>query len=205
MRARNAFDHVRGLSLTSNIRNILNVLSHDEGVITTRLLSQEEKQGILDKEQEAEDRILFGMCKSLNEGVRDAIDSENTVALIIDTSVFRYPHHPHMSIMWHDQIVGEQVNDDEKIKELKKDRFNFFLWDTFVIYMKKLPKAPKDRDQIRFVYRRRVPRQLKGISYVCNPVFGTPSTESDLLIKEMLHVETKEAVIGTCLIGFDLA
>lgn len=191
--------------MISKIRNILDILSHDEGVITTRLLSNEEKYRILNKEQEVEDRIIFGMCKSLNEGVRDAIDSEYTIALIIDTSVFRYPHHPHMSIMWKDQIVGEQVNDDEKLKELKKDRLNFFLWDTFVIYMKKLPKAPKDRDQIRFVYRRRVPRQLKGISNVCNPVFGTPSTESDLLIKDMLHIEAKDADIGTCLIGFDLA
>jgi len=189
----------------STIKTILDMLSQDEGVITTRLLSNEEKYRILNKEQEAEDRILFGMCKSLNEGVRDAIDSEYTVALIIDTSVFRYPHHPHMSIMWKDQIVGEQVNDDEKITELKKDRFNFFLWDTFVIYMKKLPKAPKDRDQIRFVYRRRVPLQLKGISRVCNPVFGTPSTDSDLLIKDMLQIEATDAVIGTCLIGFDLA
>ena len=191
--------------MISTIKIILDVLSHDEGVITTRLLSDEEKYRILNKEQEAEDRIVFGMCKSLNEGVRDAIDSEYTIALIIDTSVFRYPHHPHMSIMWKDQIVGEQVNDDEKITELKKDRFNFFLWDTFVIYMKKLPKAPKDRDQIRFVYRRRVPLQLEEISSVRNPVFGTPSTESDLLIKDMLHIEAKDAVIGTCLIGFDLA
>lgn len=191
--------------MTPNINTVLDILSHDEGVIITRLLSKEEKHRILNKEREAENRILFGMCKSLNEGVREAIDSEYTVALIINTSVFRYPHHPHMSIMWKDQIVGEQVNNDEKITELKKDRFNFFLWDTFVIYMKKLPKAPKDRDQIRFVYRRRVPLQLKGIPNVSNPVFGTPSTESDLLIKDMLHIEAKDAVIGTCLIGFDLA
>ena len=191
--------------MTANINTVLDILSHDEGVIITRLLSKEEKHRILNKEREAENRILFGMCKSLNEGVREAIDSEYTVALIINTSVFRYPHHPHMSIMWKDQIVGEQVNNDEKITELKKDRFNFFLWDTFVIYMKKLPKALKDRDQIRFVYRRRVPLQLNGIPNVSNPVFGTPSTESDLLIKDMLHIEAKDAVIGTCLIGFDLA
>ena len=191
--------------MTANINTVLDILSHDEGVIVTRLLSKEEKHRILNKEREAENRILFGMCKSLNEGVREAIGSEYTVALIINTSVFRYPHHPHMSIMWKDQIVGEQVNNDEKITELKKDRFNFFLWDTFVIYMKKLPKALKDRDQIRFVYRRRVPLQLKGIPNVSNPVFGTPSTESDLLIKDMLHIEAKDAVIGTCLIGFDLA
>lgn len=191
--------------MTSVIKTILDILSHDDGVVTSRLLSKEEKRRILDKEKEAEDRILFGMCKSLNEGVRDAITSEYTVALIIDTSVFQYPHHPHMSIVWEDQIVGEQVNDDEKIMELKKDRFNFFLWDTFVIYIKKLPKAPKDRDRIRFVYRRRVPLQLKGVSDVSNPVFGTPSTETDLFIKNMLHIEVKDAVIGTCLVGFDLA
>lgn len=191
--------------MTSVIKTILDILSHDDGVVTSRLLSKEEKRRILNKEKEAEDRILFGMCKSLNEGVQDAINSEYTVALIIDTSVFQYPHHPHMSLVWDDQIVGEQVNDDEKIMELKKDRFNFFLWDTFVIYIKKLPKAPKDRDRIRFVYRRRVPLQLKGVSDVSNPVFGTPSTETDLLIKNMLHIDVKDAVIGTCLIGFDLA
>jgi hypothetical protein len=143
------------------------------------------------------------MCKSWNEGVRDALDREYAVALIIDTSLFQYPHHPHMSVIWKDQIVGEQVNDDDRIQELKKDRFNFFLWDTFVIYMKKLPKAPKDRNQIRFVYRRRAPRQLKGLSRVYNTVFGTPSTESDLLIKKMLQVTANEAIIGTCLIGFN--
>lgn len=188
-----------------NICTILGHLSRDKGVISIRLLSTEEKQHILRKEQEAEDRIIFGMCKSLNKGVRAAIDCEYTVALIIDTSLFQYPHHPHMSIMWKDQIVGEQVNDDEQIKELKKDRFNFFLWDSFVIYMNKLPKTPKDRSQIRFIYRSRVPSQLKGMSHIYNAVFGTPSTESDLLIKQMLHVTAKEAIIGTCLIGFNFA
>lgn len=188
-----------------NLCTILDKLSCDAGVISTRLLSKEEKQQILSKEEEAEDRIIFGMCKSWNEGVRDAIDCEYTVALIIDTSLFQYPHHPHMSVMWKDQIVGEQVTDDDRIQELKKDRFNFFLWDNFIIYIKKLPKAPKDRNQIRFVYRRRTPRQLNELSFIDNTVFGTPSTESDLLIKKMLHVCANEAIIGTCLIGFDSA
>jgi hypothetical protein len=189
--------------LTTNVNTILDTLTHDEGVISTRLLSKKEKQQILKTESEAEERIIFGMCKSWNEGVRDAIKCEYTIALIIETSSFQYPHHPHMSIMWKDQIVGEQVNDDNRIQELKKDRFNFFLWDTFVIYMKKLPKAPKDRAQMRFMYRRREPLQLKGLTHVYNAVFGTPSTESDILIKRILHIPAKEAVIGTCLIGFD--
>ena len=44
--------------MTSNVSAILDVLSHDEGVMTTRLLSKDEKNRILNKEQEAEGRIL---------------------------------------------------------------------------------------------------------------------------------------------------
>ena len=175
------------------------------GVITSRLLSEEEKQMVLDVEKNVEEKVVFGMCKSLNEGMRTALQMEFTVAMVIESSKFPYPHHPHVSMKCDDQIIGELITDDGTLEELRKNSYNFFLWENFVVYVKRLPKDPVGRRKLRFIYPPREAIQLQDLSSVKCSVFGTPSTEGDILIKRMLDVSSKEGVVGTCLVSFILA
>jgi hypothetical protein len=188
----------------AKLEGVLRTLRECRGVIAIKVLSEEERREILDIEGRVEEKIVFGLCKSLNKGLREALQREFTVAMVIQTSEFQYPHHPYMSMIWGDQVVGELVKDEKKVEELRKNPGNLFLWENFVVYMKKLPRNPKERGEMRVVYLPREPLQLKGLPYIKNSVSGTPSTEGDTLIKKMLAIQSEELTIGTCLVGFNI-
>jgi len=186
------------------LERVLRTLRECRGVIAIKVLSEEEKGEILDTEGRVEEKIVFGMCKSLNKGLRKALQMEFTVAMVIQTPEFQYPHHPYMSMICGDQVVGELIEDEKRVKELRKTPGNLFLWENFVVYTKKLPRNPKERDEMRIVYLPREPPQLKGLPYIKDSVFGTPSTEGDTLIKRMLAIRSEEPIVGTCLVGFNI-
>lgn len=186
------------------LEGILNVLCVCRGVLAVKVLSEGKKREILDVESRVEEKIIFGMCKSLNRGLREALQREFTAAMVIRSTEFQYPHHPSMNMVCDDEIVGEQVNDEKRIKELKKTPGNFFLWEEFVVYVRKLPRGLERRKKMQIVFLPREPLQLSGLSYIENSVFGVPSTEGDALTKRMLHIQSEEAVLETCLVGFDM-
>jgi hypothetical protein len=186
------------------IEEVLKLLKGCKGVLKTKTLTEEEKREILDVEKKEEEEIVFGMCKSINKGVREALQREFTVATVINSSVFEYPHHPHMVMVIEDQIVGEQINDQKIIEELKKDPMNLFLWNRFVIYVKKLPKESTERKKLRMVYLPRKPSQLDCLSFLSKCCFGVPSTKGDSLLKKILNNQSNQTVLGTCLVGFDI-
>jgi len=186
------------------LETVLRTLRECRGVIATKLLSETEKAEILDVESRVEERIVFGMCKSLNSGMREALQREFTLAMVIQTVEFEYPHHPYMIMSCGDQVVGELIYDKKKVEELRTTPTNLFLWENFVIYIKKIPRNPKERGEMRLVYLPRKPIQLEAVPFVKDGVFGTPSTEGDALIKRVLAIQSKEPVIGTCLVGFGI-
>jgi len=186
------------------LEEVLRSLRECRGVLALKVLSERDKEKILDVESEVEEKTVFGMCKSLNKGLRGSLQREFTVAVVIQTSEFEYPHHPYMNMICGDQVVGELVDDEERIEEMKKNPANLFLWGNFVVYVRKLPRDPEEGNKMRVVYLPREPIQLRGLQHVRNSVFGTPSTEGDTLVKSMLCIESKESVLGTCLVGFDI-
>lgn len=192
------------MQANAQLETVLRTLKQCRGVIATNVLSEEERKQVLDVESEVENKIVFGMCKSLNKGVREALEREFTVAMVIQTAEFEYPHHPYMVMACGDQIVGELIDDAKRIEELRKTPTNLFLWNNFVVYMKKLPRNPAERSQMRVVYLPGNPVQLQGLPYLEDSVFGTPSPEGDSAIKRMMDIQSKESVVGTCLIGFNI-
>jgi hypothetical protein len=186
------------------IEEVLKLLKNCKGVLKIKVLTEEEKREILDVEKKVEEEIVFGMCKSLNKGVREAIQRELTIATVINSSIFEYPHHPPMVMVVDNQIVGEQINDQGDIEELKKDPNNLFLWNKFVIYVKKLPKESTERKKLRMVYLPRKPVQLDCLSFLSKCCFGVPSTKGDSLLKKILNIQSNQTVLGTCLVGFDI-
>ncbi len=175
-----------------------------EGVIKLKLLNAEEKKGILEIEKLEENKIVFGMCKSINEGVREALNREYTAAIIIDSSKFKYPYHPHMEIRYRDRIVGEEVT-RERADELKKDKTNIFLWDTFVIYFHEMPRGPGSREEMRLHF---LPRPLEisdSSTEISDCVLGVPSVQGDRILKEFLDRELGGPEIGSCLVGYNLS
>ena len=179
-------------------------LRNVEGVLALKRLFEDERREILEAESKAEDRVIMGMCKPLNLGLRESLKKRFAFALVIDTSKFRYPHHPHMKLVYGDEVVGEQILDEVKINELKKNPRNIFLWSNFVLYYDKTPKKPEDKRKMRFLFLPREADLLNGLERVKNVVIGVPSPEVDTLIKKILGFESLKVEVGTCVVGFDV-
>jgi len=144
------------------------------------------------------------MCKTINEGVREALDREYTVAMVIDSSEFMYPYHPHMEIRYRDRIIGEEVS-REKAAELKRKKNNIFLGDTFVIYFDRIPREPGAREEMRLYYLARPFEILRDFTMITDCVLGVPSPGGDAEVKELLDVRLKRPEIGTCLVGYNVS
>jgi len=185
------------------LRDAVDVLRSCVGVKDIRLLTSEERDKLLSVEEADEDKIAYGMCKTSNNGLREALNRDFTTVLLIDSSIYEYPHHPYMVMVYDDIVVGEQVKDSGKQEELRKDRKNFFLWDEFVIYTPLLPREKEAKQRLRMVYKPMKVVQLDSVDCVDEAVFGTPSTAGDSLLKEMKNWGVTHPDIGTCVIGFN--
>jgi hypothetical protein len=185
------------------IEIVISILKSCGGVHKLKILTEKEKKRISQLEEKAEEEIAYALCKTLNIGLREAMKREFTIAILIDSSVYLYPHHPDMVMLYDDVILGEQVHDPIRIGELRKDRKNFFLWDNFVIYTKRLPKDKNTREKIRLIYKPMNVKQLENIPCVKEQVFGTPSVQGDVFIKKILNYSETSSIIGTNLIGFN--
>lgn len=179
-------------------------LRESKGVQAIRLLGEDEKKLLLKTETIVEDKIVWSMCSTLNEGIREAIQRDYTIATVMNTSIFEYPHHPLMKMLYNGIVVGEQIPDLDMIVELKKDRTNFFLWEDFVIYIPRLPMEKGAKQKLRLVYLKREAPQLEGIPCVERGVIGIPSSEGDALIKEILSFPSQDPMTGSCLLGFNI-
>jgi hypothetical protein len=190
-------------NLDACLKYALDVLSCCRGVEGITLLTSEEKDRLLKVEEVAEDKIAYGMCKTLNNGLKEALRRDFTAVLLIDSSTYEYPHHPSIFMVYDDNVVGEQIKDLAIREELRKDRKNFFLWDEFVVYTRLLPREKEAKQRLRMVYKPMDVTQLELVHCVEEAVFGTPSTEGDSLLKELMNCEEMHPVIGTCVIGFN--
>lgn len=144
------------------------------------------------------------MCRTLNQGIKEALQRDYTVAVVMNTSIFEYPHHPYMVMVYDNNIVGELVEDLNRIHELKKDKTNFFLWENFVIYTPKIPRGREEMQKLRMVYLPRPAPQLEEIACVSEGVLGTPSTEGHILLKQLLSFISIDSVMRTVLLGFNI-
>jgi hypothetical protein len=185
-------------------KKAITFLKRLKGVLAVKALTDNEKNQILELEKRNEDKKYFEMCKTLNKAARTAMERDITVALVIQTSEFKYPPPPYMQMMYRDQIVGEFVYDKDKIGELKRTKVTVFLGENFVVYLPKIPKDVTAREDMRMTHITKPFMELEELDGIKGAVFGEPCNESDKVIKKLLYIDTNDQTVGTCIIGFNV-
>jgi len=186
------------------IAKVLGSLMGMKGVLSVKMLGECEKAELLSAESKSEERVVLGMCRSYNRGIREALERDASIAIVINSSEFLYPHEPHMHMLYKDEVVGEEVYDERKASELRGSRNNVFLWSNFVVYQDRLPRDRKGREEMRITYLPRSFPELAEIGRVEDGVFAEPSMDGDLTVKRMLNFHSTDPVVGTCLVGFNI-
>jgi hypothetical protein len=174
------------------------------GVLLAKPLDKDGREQLLLAEAKSEERVVLGMCLSYNKGVREALGRDISIAIVINSSEFIYPHEPHMRMLYNDEVVGEEVYDDKRAAELRSSRNNTFLWDNFVVYRDRLPRDRAGREKMCITYLPRKFPELMEIEGIHNSVFAEPSMDGDMAVKNLLSFTSTDPVMGTCVVGFNI-
>jgi len=183
------------------IDEVEKVLRSIKGIVDVERLNNQGRAEILDLEQKAEQVLMMGLAKTVNRGLRNAIDRDVTYAAIHDPDL-RHP--PGSTVIWvrEDEIIGEEVWDKAIIEELKKREDVLFIGEGFILYTDKIRRMQKT--EMTVVFPGLPVPELQDIDKIGDIVSATLSAPADLHIKRNLGWSTTDPKIGTILIGFNL-
>jgi len=189
------------MKYASTIDEVEKILRGIKGIVDVERLNDEDCAEILDLERKAEQILMMGLAKTVNRGLRDAIDREVTYAAIHDPDL-RHPPGPTVIWVREDEIIGEEVWDKAIIDGLKKRQDVLFIGEGFVLYADKIRRMQKT--EMTVVFQGLPVPELQNIDKIESVVSATLSAPADLHVKRKLGWSTTDPKIGTILIGFNL-
>jgi hypothetical protein len=173
-----------------------------KGVEDTYILSEEDKEKILELEKKAEGAVLMGLGVGDNQGIKEVFKRQVIIAFTTNMN-YVWPEGPNVVLMQYGEKVGEDVYDPEKLEECKKCN-DMLVMGNFVIYKNSVPK-PKDakKEPITVVLPPQKCQDVECVEGVTNAVLASPSTPSDEYIRSTMGLKPTVG-LGTFIIGFDL-
>jgi len=173
-----------------------------KGIDEILVLGDDVRFKLLDIEVEAEKKAFMGMGKTYNSGIREVLAC-GLVLLGLTNTDFDWGCQSHMVLKKDDQIVGEEIWEPNKIRELEKRADVWFLHQNFVIYKSRV-NFPQDIIQKRCCFE--LPALFLESERVDLPpglecVMCHPSPAGDLYLKQTYWDGRDERGQGTILFG----
>lgn len=165
-----------------------------KGIVKVALLSKEDVAEVERLEREAEGKVLMGLCKGINLGVREALGRRAVYACITNSSL-RWPKTSLVKIICDGETIGEDIYDEVELERLKKE--GNIVVGNLVFYKEKMRLMKENREKISIIMLPlRIP-ELEGQG----TVVGSPSPPADLYLKKRLGAPQDDPNIGTIIIG----
>lgn len=178
-------------------KKVRSALEGVKGVIGTKMLSREEREKILELEEESEKHVLYGMGKGLNTGLREILKRDFIVAIANDNE-FEWPPEPALQIVCDNEVIGEEIKSLEKAEEYKMQ--GHIVTGNLVIFKDKA-KSVMARKDFTVIFPPMSFKQLESIQEFADIVSASPCPPSHLFISEQMN--TNDAP-GTLLVGFNI-
>lgn len=179
------------------IRAFIQALQRVKGIKAVRVLSEEERQRVLELEAEAERRALMGLMPGKNLGVREAVARRFVLAAIIDME-FKWPDEPRLRLVCEGEEIGiELVGEDPEDMR----RRGYVVIGNFAIKKDKMHLLRERRKQCSIEIlplKLSIPSEVKGIKDL---VVGSPSPPADEYLKRLFEIQGEG--LGTIIIGFN--
>ena len=182
-------------------------LKHVRGIVEVYPFHDEDRQKVLEIEDEAEKRSLMGLGKVINVGVREVMRRDLVYLAVTDTS-FDWTRHSNLLLKKGDEVVGEEVQDEDTICRLAEDKNVWFMHRNFVVYKNRV-SFPKDiMKKICHFEIPCIPAEwcvVDDEKFQCKSiVYGCPATPCDAFLKQRYAGGRDERGAGTILIGITL-
>ncbi|OGP89286.1 MAG: hypothetical protein A2157_10260 [Deltaproteobacteria bacterium RBG_16_47_11] len=184
-----------------SIGGLLNALKGVKGIKAASLLDDQHRSEILKIEQEAEEKALMGFGKTFNSGLREVLECEIVIAALTDMD-FEWGCFCGMQLKKGNQVVGEEIRDPNRLRELSQRSDVYFLHKNFVIYKGRI-NFPQDimNKVCQFEFPCACVDWFSHLDGIESCIFCNPSTPTDLYIKKNYFEDKDERGLGTILVG----
>lgn len=174
--------------------NVLEALRKLKGVIKVASLSPEDRAEVERLEREAEEKVLMGICKGINKGVREVLGKKTVFACATDSSL-RWPNTSLVKITCEDETIGEDIYDEKELGRLKEE--GNLVAGNLVFYKDKMRLLKEKMEKIRVIM---LPLSIPELERL-GAVVGSPSPPADIFLKKKLGVTDKDPSVGTIIVG----
>jgi len=182
-------------------------LKNVKGIVKASIFSSDDHQKMLDIEQEAEKKAFMGLGNVVNAGVRKVLTYE-LIYVALTNMDFAWGTHPSLVMKKGEELVGEEVQDKQRIAELSKRKDVWFMHENFVIYK---DKVSFPQDLMKKICHFEIPGlpadwcRLEDEAIENHSIiYANPSILGDTFLKERYFDGIPEKGLGTILIGVDL-
>lgn len=177
------------------------------GIRQVQSVAEKDRVQIRQLEAEAEKRSLMGLGKVVNTGVYKVLKSD-LVFVALTTMDFDWTERATLILKKGDQLVGEEVRNENLIAQLEQNRNVWFMHRNFVIYKDKV-SFPKDiMKKVCYFEITCLPADwciIDDEDVRCSDInYGSPSSLSDVFLKENYFNNIDEKGLGTILVGAKL-
>lgn len=184
---------------------LLKTLTGVKGIRAVSLITDQHKDDILRVEEDAEERALMGLGKTFNSGLREVLKCDIIAAALTDMG-FDWSGFCGMQLKKGDQVVGEEIRDPNRIRELSQRSDVYFLHQNFVIYKGRIYFPQDIMNKIcQFEFPSMRVDWFSHLDGIESCIFCNPSTPTDIHIKKVFFEGKDERGLGTILIGVSYA
>lgn len=178
-----------------------------KGIVEASPFSSEDREKIIDIEQDAEKRSLMGLGKVVNTGVREILNCD-LIYVALNNMEFDWGCHATLVLKKGQEVVGEEVRDEEVIARLSNQKNVWFMHKNFVVYRDKISFPEDIMKKICHFEIPCLPAEwcsLEDNRFQCDSIiYANPSTPSDVFLKDQYFSGLDERGLGTILIGVKL-
>ena len=186
---------------------MVSALKKVKGVVEASPFSSEDRQEIIDIEQDAENRSLMGLGKVVNTGVREVLNRD-LIYVALNNMDFDWGCHATLVLIKDDEVVGEEVRDEAVIAGLRNKKNVWFMHKNFVVYKDKINFPQDIMKKICHFEIPWLPAEwctVENDTFQCHSIiYANPCTPSDVFLKHQYFSGVDERGLGTILVGVKL-
>ncbi len=187
------------------INQVMDYLMDLQGIKhTVKVSTIGEREKILRREMEGEKRVLKGVTRSHNLGLRKCLTRDVVLILSHDLS-FREPCMPTVILVNDKEIIGHEIIREEDLKRFTSNRKKYaFFGRRFVVYNERFIFKELGSHNSLFIFPPVPFPELENFRGVVDVVSGSPNFEADTYIRTVLlpnlNIPKK---LGLILVGFN--
>ncbi len=171
------------------------------GVGKTLVLNDEDCKTIAQLEEKADQMTLMGLGRGDNKGIK-AVLQRDVIIPFQTTMEYKWPCGPNVILMHDDKVVGEDIDDADKIKSLEQSSDSLVIGN-IVIYDKSVLTSLNSKSEPLVVVLPPKPCvEIEELPHICNVTLASPSPPTDEYLKERMGLESEHGT-GSFLLGFD--